>query len=111
MSGYSARDRGRAHGRNGLGNLGVVYERLGETQRAIDFYEQRLIIAREIGDRHSEGRTHARLAIALERAGNRAQAIIHAEAGLKILGEFEDPNADQMRELLAQLRGEATKGE
>src|SRR5208282_472567 len=38
-----------------LGNLGLTNADLGETRRAIEFYEQRLAIAREIGDRRGEG--------------------------------------------------------
>ena len=38
-----------------LGNLGLAYADLGETRRAIEFYEQALAIAREIGDRRGEG--------------------------------------------------------
>jgi len=38
-----------------LGNLGNAYAALGEPRRAIEFYEQHLKVAREIGDRHGEG--------------------------------------------------------
>ena len=38
-----------------LGNLGIAYAALGETRRAIQFYEQQLAIVREIGDRRGEG--------------------------------------------------------
>ncbi len=37
-----------------LGNLGIAYYNLGEYRRAIEYYEQRLQIAREIGDRRGE---------------------------------------------------------
>ena len=35
-----------------LGNLGLVYADLGEVQKAIGYYEQALVIAREIQDPH-----------------------------------------------------------
>ena len=38
-----------------LGTLGLAYADLGQAERAIGFYEQRLAIAREIGDRRGEG--------------------------------------------------------
>ena len=38
-----------------LGNLADRYADLGQTQRAIEFHEQALAIAREIGDRSGEG--------------------------------------------------------
>ena len=34
-----------------LGNLGNAYADLGEPRKAIEYYEQALKIAREIGDR------------------------------------------------------------
>ena len=47
-----------------LNNLGLAYAALGETHRAIDFYEQRLVIAREIGDRRGEHNTLGNLGTA-----------------------------------------------
>ena len=38
-----------------LGNLGKAYAALGEVRRAIEYYEQALVISREIGDRRGEG--------------------------------------------------------
>ena len=38
-----------------LGNLGLAYADLGEVNKAIEFYKQVLVIAREIGDRRGEG--------------------------------------------------------
>ena len=38
-----------------LGNLGNCYAGLGQTARAIESYEQALVIAREIGDRLGKG--------------------------------------------------------
>ena len=38
-----------------LGNLGNAYAALGDVHKAIEFYEQALVIAREIGDRQGEG--------------------------------------------------------
>ena len=38
-----------------LDNLGLAHADIGETDTAIDFYEQRLAIAQEIGDRRGEG--------------------------------------------------------
>ena len=37
-----------------LGNLGTAYRALGQVERAIEFHEQALVIAREIGDRRGE---------------------------------------------------------
>ena len=94
---------------NALGNLGNVYRNLGEVRKAIEFYEQPLTIAREIGDRRGEGIALWNMALALEELGDRAQAIACAEASLKIREEIEDPFAPQVRAKLAAWRGEAEK--
>ena len=44
-----------------LGSLGNAYRNLGETQRAIQFYEQYLTISRDLGDRQDEGTTLSNL--------------------------------------------------
>ncbi|MEI8004301.1 MAG: NB-ARC domain-containing protein, partial [Methanothrix sp.] len=38
-----------------LGNLGLAYAAMSDVRKAIDYYEQALAIAREIGDRRGEG--------------------------------------------------------
>ncbi len=42
-------------GGNGLGKLGIAYKNLGEPRKAVEYYEQALVIDREIGDRRGEG--------------------------------------------------------
>ncbi len=39
---------------NTLGNIGIVYDELGQYQEALAYYEQALAIAQEIGDRRGE---------------------------------------------------------
>ena len=87
-----------------LGNLGVAYTILGETRRAIQFYEQRLAIAREIGDRRGEGTVLWNMSLVLDQLGERAQAIQHAEQALIIREQIEDPNAAKVRAQLAAWR-------
>jgi len=38
-----------------LGNMGGAYAALGETRKAIEYYEQALSVSREIGDKRDEG--------------------------------------------------------
>ncbi len=85
-----------------LSNLGTAHRQVGETRRAIDFYEQHLVIASEIGDRRGEASAHWNLSLALEKHHNRAQAIAHGEAALKIFEALEDPNAAMVRAQLAR---------
>jgi tetratricopeptide (TPR) repeat protein len=58
-----------------LGNLGIAYDSLGQYERAIDFYEQHLAIAREIGDRAGEGRALGNLGNAYYNLGQYDRAL------------------------------------
>jgi tetratricopeptide (TPR) repeat protein len=73
-----------------LGNLGTAYAILGETRRAIQFYEQYLAIAREIGDRRNEGAALGNLGIAYDRLGEAPLAIQFYEQHLAIACEIGD---------------------
>lgn len=79
---------------NALGNLGVAYENLAETRRAIRFYEQALAIAREIGDKRSEGGSLGNLGIAYVNLGEMQQAIQFLEQHLPITRETGDRRAE-----------------
>jgi len=37
-----------------LGNMGIAHAALGKHERAVELYEQNLVLAREIGNRGSE---------------------------------------------------------
>ena len=105
------REIGDRHGEgNVMGNLGGAYFDLDEPRQAIEYCEQALEIDREIGDRHGEGTDLWNLGLALDRLGDRNKAIQRAEASLLIREEIEDPRADQVRERLAQWRGEQGSG-
>ena len=84
--------------------LGTAYADLGETRRAIQFYELQLAIVREIGDRHGEGNALWNMSLALDQLGERGQAIQHAEQALTILEQIEDPGAAKVRSRLAAWR-------
>jgi tetratricopeptide (TPR) repeat protein len=43
-----------------LGTVGLSHHRLGEVQKAIEYYEQALVISREIGYRQGVGEDHGR---------------------------------------------------
>jgi tetratricopeptide (TPR) repeat protein len=60
---------------NALGNLGLAYAALGEARRAIEFYEQALVIDREIGDRRGEGADLGNLGSAYFTLGEARRAI------------------------------------
>jgi tetratricopeptide (TPR) repeat protein len=73
-----------------LGNLGLAYADLGETRRAVEFYEQNLAIAREIGDRRNEGVALGNLGNAYFYLGEMHRAIEFHEQALAIDREISD---------------------
>ena len=102
ISAQAAREAGDRRGEGkALGNLGNAYSDLGETHKAIDYYEQVLGIARETGDRRGEGNALHNRADELYKLGRRDEAIADAQAALAIFEEIEDPNAGKTRQLLA----------
>jgi tetratricopeptide (TPR) repeat protein len=82
---------------------------LGKPLRAIQFYEQQLTIAREIGDRRGEGSVLWNMSLVLDQLGKRAKAIHHAEQSLSIREQIEDPNAARVRARLAAWREETNQ--
>ena len=60
---------------NALGSLGNAYNSLGEYPRAIEFHEQRLAIAREIGNRLEESNMLGNLGNAYDSLGEYRRAI------------------------------------
>lgn len=88
-----------------LGNMGLAYADLGETRRAIEFYEQHRDIAREIGDRRGEGTALGNLGLAYADLGKTERAIESMEAAVKILEEIESSSANIARKNLEKMRG------
>jgi len=91
---------------NSLGNLGIAYHALGETHRAIEFLEQQLAIVRDMNDHQGEGNALWNKAVALNKLGDRPQAIACAEASLEIFEKIESSKAEEVRNRLAEWRGE-----
>ncbi len=87
----AAREIGDRRGEgNHLGNLGNAYLRLAEVDKAIEHFEQALVISREIGDRQGEGNGLGNLGIAHLRLGEVDNAIEHHEQALVISREISD---------------------
>ena len=60
-----------------LGNLGIAYGALGQYAKAIEHHTQALAIARETGDKRSEGITLGNLGSAYDALGQHAEAVEH----------------------------------
>jgi tetratricopeptide (TPR) repeat protein len=73
-----------------LGNLALAYSNLGETRRAIELYEQDLVIVRETGDRRGEGQVLNNLGLAYADLGETRRAIELYEQHLAITREIGD---------------------
>jgi len=87
-----------------LGNLGSAFYRLGEMDRALDYYQQQLKISQGISDRYGEANSLWGQAICLKKKNDPEQAIKKVENALKIFEQIESPSASTMRELLAEWR-------
>ncbi len=84
-------------------NLGNSYAAVGETRRAMQFYEEQLAIVREIGYRRGEGNTLWNMSLTLDQLGERDKAIQHAEQALIIREKIEDPRVEKVRAKLDLL--------
>ncbi len=69
---------------NALGNLGNVYQSLGQYQKAIDDHQKSLEIAEKIGDRGSKARSLGNLGLAYQSLGQYQKAIDLYEKSLVI---------------------------
>ncbi len=71
------------------GNLGIVYDSLGEYQKAIEFYQQSLAIKREIGDRGGEAKAWFNLGLTyykLKRISEAKEAYLQSRELFQALG-------------------------
>ncbi len=67
-----------------MGNLGNAYYSLGQVQEAIEYYEQHLAIAREVGDRAGEGAALGNLGNAYTELNQIPQALAVWREGLAV---------------------------
>lgn len=82
--------------------MGISYNSLGEIKKAIEYYEQTLVIAREIGDRFGEGGTLNNLGLTLYHLGEKEKGIELVKQALKIFEAIESPFAEKARNTLEQ---------
>jgi tetratricopeptide (TPR) repeat protein len=73
-----------------LGNLGLAYADLGETDNAMVYYEQALDIARKIGDKRGEGNQLSNIGRAYADLGDTRKSIEYLEHALNIALEIGD---------------------
>jgi tetratricopeptide (TPR) repeat protein len=73
-----------------LGGLGNAYLALGQVERAVKLYREALTIARQVGDRRTEGIWLGNLGIAYHNLGQAQQAIEFHQQALAIAREIGD---------------------
>ena len=73
-----------------LGNLGIAYKNLGQVKKAIEYHEQALVIAKDIGDRRNEGIWLGSLGLAYSDLEQVEKAIDYYEQALVIAREIGD---------------------
>ena len=81
----------------------MAYGELDEVLRAIGYYEQALVIDREIEDRRGEGADLANMGMAYKQLGDRNRARDLWQQTLAIFEAIEDPTAALVREWLEGL--------
>ncbi len=70
--------------------LGLVYDALDKKQEALSYYEQALVISREVGDRCGEGKTLNNLGGVYDALGKKQEALAYYEQALVISREVGD---------------------
>jgi tetratricopeptide (TPR) repeat protein len=71
-------------------NIGAVYDGLGDRQRALEYYQQALPIAREVGDRAGEAATLNNIGGVYDGLGDRQRALECYQQALPIQREVGD---------------------
>ncbi|OLP18076.1 Fis family transcriptional regulator [Leptolyngbya sp. 'hensonii'] len=77
-----------------LGNLGIVYDAMGNYARAIDYQQQRLAVARASNNRQGEGIALGNLGLAYHSLGDYAKALGYYQQSLVIARKFNDRRSE-----------------
>ena len=72
-----------------------MYDCLGDYKKAIEFHQQSLSIAKEIGDKDTEGKAYTNLGIACQSIGDYKNAIEFHQQSLSIAKEIGDKYLEQ----------------
>ncbi|WP_203794800.1 tetratricopeptide repeat protein, partial [Actinoplanes derwentensis] len=92
-----------------LTNIGLVYDGLGDRQRALDFYQQALPIRREVGDRAGEATTRYNIAMIHRAGGDLVLAVGELERVVDLDRQVEHPDLAGDTAMLEQVRHELTQ--
>ena len=67
-----------------LNNLGLVYDALGDKQKALAYYEQALPLSRQVGDKGGEATTLNNLGGVYDALGDKQKALAYYEQALPL---------------------------
>jgi tetratricopeptide (TPR) repeat protein len=82
---------------------------LGDPGKALEYFEQRLIVVRKIIDRRGEGFSLFNSALALDKLQDRPKAIARAKAALQIFKAIEHPWGAKARAVLKNWNASQNK--
>ena len=85
-----------------MGNLGTVYAKLENFQKALECYKARLAIAEILKDRKSEGISLFNMSISFRALGQREKSVSLAKSALAIFEQIDSPSAENVRQKLAE---------
>ena len=102
----AAQKLGRWNEGSWLGNLGLTYSNGGQPERAIEYYEQALAIARKNQDQRSEGNWLGNLGLAYRDLEQIDKARQYLEQSVAIFEAINSPTADLIRDWLEEFKDE-----
>ncbi|OQY52113.1 MAG: hypothetical protein B6247_17800 [Candidatus Parabeggiatoa sp. nov. 2] len=73
-----------------LGNIGVVYTKLGDYPKALDFFQQALAIFRDIGDKSGQGKVLTNIGVVYKNLGDYPKALDFFQQALAIFRDIGD---------------------
>jgi tetratricopeptide (TPR) repeat protein len=77
---------------------------MGDAAQAIEDHRAALALARDVGNRPEHARAHHGLALAQRDLGRPEQARVHAEQALDLYAQLGVREADEVRNILSELR-------
>ena len=89
-----------------LTDIGMVYDDLGEPQRALEYYGQALPILREVGNRAGEAVTRYNMAMIHHARGELDRAVAELEQVVELDRQVGDPDLQSDTEMLHRVRQE-----
>ncbi|MFF3853500.1 tetratricopeptide repeat protein [Micromonospora sp. NPDC002575] len=94
-----------------LSDTGLVYDGLGDRQRALDHYHRALPLQREVGDRVGEAVTRYNIAMVHQAGGHLDQAIEEIEHVVELNRQMGHPSLKASIAVLEQLRRQRAGGQ